>query len=268
MKPIPSVHSARVHLIVAHCSLLCLATVAWAQQATITLDDVNASTNTVVFAPADHYRSLGAVFTRDFPVYELGRIEPTFRPSWLAAGGTQSNAMPLTTTFDPRLSIDMTFVLPGTLTRATTDYVRALFGDGNLGTSIGTLEAFDLSGTLVASATATTPTTFWLPLEVSAPRIARVRFTVDVDGGAIDNITFNTPTNAAVPVMAIRVSEVELCWNSISNKMYQVQYRSELTTNAWTALGAPVQGNGSTNCVTDAVQLGQPQRLYRVEELP
>jgi hypothetical protein len=176
--------------------------------------------------------------------------------------------MPLTTTFDPRLYIDMTFVLPGTTTRSTTDHVGAWFGDANIGTSIGRLEAFDLSDTLVASVTATTPSTGWRLLEVTAPAIARVRFSVDSDGGAIENVTFNTPTNAAVPLLTIRVSEVELCWNSVSTKMYQVEYRSEVSTNIWTALGASVIGNGSTNCMTDAVLPGEPRRFYRVQELP
>lgn len=71
-----------------------------------------------------------------------------------------------------------------------------------------------------------------------------------------------------MPVVSLRVSQVEFCWTSRSNRMYQVRYRSVLTTNLWINLGASVQGNGSTNCVTDAFVPGQPQRYYRVEELP
>jgi hypothetical protein len=70
------------------------------------------------------------------------------------------------------------------------------------------------------------------------------------------------------PVVSVRVSQVDVCWTSRSNRTYQVQYRSALTTNVWTNLGASVQGNGSTNCITDAVNPNQPQRYYRVEELP
>lgn len=69
------------------------------------------------------------------------------------------------------------------------------------------------------------------------------------------------------PLVTIRVSQVEICWTSRLDRMYQVQYRSTFTTNLWTNLGAPVQGNGSTNCITDAVVPDQPQRYYRVEEL-
>jgi len=71
-----------------------------------------------------------------------------------------------------------------------------------------------------------------------------------------------------MPVAAIRVSEVEVCWNSVSNRNYQVQYRSTLTTNVWTDLGSPVAGNGSSNCITDQVPLGRPERYYRVMTLP
>jgi hypothetical protein len=70
-----------------------------------------------------------------------------------------------------------------------------------------------------------------------------------------------------VPVASLRVSPLEFCWTSRTNRMYQVQYRSQLT-NIWTSLGPPVQGNGTTNCITDAVIADQPQRFYRVAELP
>jgi hypothetical protein len=71
-----------------------------------------------------------------------------------------------------------------------------------------------------------------------------------------------------VPRTNVRVSQVEVCWNSRSNRSYQVQFRSAATTNLWTNLGVPVPGNGSTNCVLDAVPPGQPQRFYRISELP
>lgn len=71
-----------------------------------------------------------------------------------------------------------------------------------------------------------------------------------------------------MPTASIRVSEVEVCWNTASNRTYQVQYRSALTPNAWVDLGSAVAGSGSTSCLTDKVPLGQPQRYYRVLMLP
>jgi hypothetical protein len=66
------------------------------------------------------------------------------------------------------------------------------------------------------------------------------------------------------PLVTIRVSQVEVCWNSQSNVTYQVQYRSDLTNNLWTSLGDCILSTNSTSCVNDPIVLGQPQRFYRV----
>jgi len=68
--------------------------------------------------------------------------------------------------------------------------------------------------------------------------------------------------------LTIRVSSIELSWSSISNQPYQVQYRSELTTNLWKDLTAPVMGNGATNCLSDLLPPREPRRFYRVVLLP
>lgn len=63
---------------------------------------------------------------------------------------------------------------------------------------------------------------------------------------------------------SIRVSEVEIVWETVADKFYQVQYRSELTSNLWTDLVSPIQGNGTTNRLKDAVSVEVPKRFYRV----
>jgi hypothetical protein len=75
----------------------------------------------------------------------------------------------------------------------------------------------------------------------------------------VTQFTFEPP-----PLVTIRASQVEVCWNSISNLTYQVQYRSDLTTNLWTPLGDCILSTNSTSCVNDPIVLGQPQRSYRV----
>ena len=65
------------------------------------------------------------------------------------------------------------------------------------------------------------------------------------------------------PEMTIRVANVEVCWTSRADRMYVVQYRSELTTNVWTDLTPPIQGTGTNNCIMDPVPRGEPQ-IYRV----
>jgi hypothetical protein len=65
--------------------------------------------------------------------------------------------------------------------------------------------------------------------------------------------------------LTIRVSELELKWPSVSNQMYQVQYRSDVTTNTWMDLfGTNVVGDGTTIRFTEKVREGTPSRFYRV----
>jgi hypothetical protein len=92
----------------------------------------------------------------------------------------------------------------------------------------------------------------------------------DCPGSADIPLEFEHEKLVAVlmPTATVRVSQVEVCWNTTSNRTYQVQYRSTITTNAWADLGPPIPGNGSTNCITDNVVLGQTQRYYRVLTLP
>jgi len=68
----------------------------------------------------------------------------------------------------------------------------------------------------------------------------------------------------APPLVTIRTSQVEVCWNSQSNDTYQVQYRSDLTTNLWASLVDCIRSTNSTSCVNDPIVVGQPQRFYRV----
>ena len=70
------------------------------------------------------------------------------------------------------------------------------------------------------------------------------------------------------PSASIRVSQVELCSPTVTNVVYQLQYRSSLTTNAWVNLGSQIAGTGSNICVTDAVAAGQPRRFYRFITVP
>src|SRR4030095_1192270 len=74
------------------------------------------------------------------------------------------------------------------------------------------------------------------------------------------SLTFNYSAN---PVLSIRTSQVEICLPTESNRVYQVQYRSGLSSNEWNNLGGQITGNGTTNCLTDAVPSGAPQRFYR-----
>jgi len=85
--------------------------------------------------------------------------------------------------------------------------------------------------------------------------------TGDIRASHVSQFTFEPP-----PLVTIRASQVEVCWNSKSNLTYQVQYRSDLTTNVWTSLGGCIRSTGSMSCITDPIAAGQPQRFYRVAQ--
>jgi hypothetical protein len=68
--------------------------------------------------------------------------------------------------------------------------------------------------------------------------------------------------------LSIRCSQVEICWQSATNVIYQLQYQSALTGGQWTNLGAPIAGDGSRKCVTDPILEGEPQRFYRTATFP
>lgn len=76
---------------------------------------------------------------------------------------------------------------------------------------------------------------------------------------SVYQFTFEAP-----PLVTIRTSQVEVCWNSTSNLSYQVQHRSDLTTNLWTSLVDCVRSTNSTSCIYDPIVVGQPNRYYRV----
>lgn len=50
--------------------------------------------------------------------------------------------------------------------------------------------------------------------------------------------------------------------HQIRKERYQVQYRSELTSNAWVDLGTAIAGADRTECIADSVS--GPHRFYRV----
>jgi hypothetical protein len=77
----------------------------------------------------------------------------------------------------------------------------------------------------------------------------------------LDGVTVNA---IGAPLMSIRISEVEVCWTSVTNATYRVEYRSDLTTNTWVTLTNCVAGADSETCIYDKVLRGMPQRFYRV----
>jgi hypothetical protein len=116
------------------------------------------------------------------------------------------------------------------------------------------------AGWHVGTLTGPTPTATEFRTALSNIVALRIRgdFTGALDLTGLDNVTISESCPRAV----IEVSEVSVCWLSKPNTVYQVDYRSDLTTNMWTPLLTNAVGNGARMCVYDRVT--QPQRFYRV----
>jgi len=227
--------------------------------ATINFDDVAVPTTSSF--PSNHYVGEGAVFTVNFPVYNVCVAEPVCCSAFNSAGGSRSNAIYLTTCKDIR------FVVPGTSVPAVIDSFSARFFDAEIGSTAGTIEAYDQYGQLLDSVTGTTPTTNAVLLQVSSPGIAKVRLCTDGDKAYVDDMWFTTPESRLL--VSIRLSQVEICWPSLAESAYKVEYRSELTTNHWAdLLPTNIVATGSETCVFDDVPRGSPQRYYRVVKVP
>jgi hypothetical protein len=66
--------------------------------------------------------------------------------------------------------------------------------------------------------------------------------------------------------LSIYCTEFTVCWESVLDQRYQVEYHSP--GGAWTATGDAVVGTGATMCIVDKVPVGESQRLYRLVEIP
>lgn len=97
----------------------------------------------------------------------------------------------------------------------------------------------------------------------------RIDFVLSCDGGAaffeLESATLSYPTNGP-PELSIQVGDVDICWNTETNKSYQLEYQSPQTTNAWLPIGAAVFGSGSRTCIVDSIR-GQSGKFYRIREL-
>jgi len=141
-------------------------------------------------------------------------------------------------------------------------------GDNIMMTLSRTAGLWQLTWQNITTSTSGSSPTFSLPwLDASPDLYAGVLASSPSSGTFSGNIDSITVVPGPPPLLTIGVSQVRVCWDSESDAQYQVQYRSDLTTNLWTDLGAALPGTGTTICILDAV-LGQERRFYRVIETP
>jgi hypothetical protein len=84
------------------------------------------------------------------------------------------------------------------------------------------------------------------------------------DGFDLDDLTIATPQQVLPPTLAIRLSQVEICWDTVTNETYQLLYSTDLAQTNWLPLGGVITGNGLRYCTDDAIVPGNPQRYYKV----
>jgi hypothetical protein len=90
-------------------------------------------------------------------------------------------------------------------------------------------------------------------------------------GLAIDDLSFSASTQAGSPALPLTFQTTEsnlvLSWIGTSGQTYQIEYKDDLATNTWTALGGLQVGNGGVLSFTaDFSQ--SPRRFYRLKILP
>jgi hypothetical protein len=73
---------------------------------------------------------------------------------------------------------------------------------------------------------------------------------------------FDTPRLLSTQIS----TATEICWPSLSNSLYQVEYRTRLDTDQWLPLAQPVLATGTQSCVLDSTR-ASPRKYYRVRDL-
>lgn len=208
---------------------------------TINFDDFETS-GWVDFAESDRYRSVGIVFDAPIPIADVRAVEGDGPANFLFSpeiGGSAPNVLALNNVPVSQggaggvMEIEAYFVLPDTNTPAKTDQVEILVYDGNPGTNLGTIEAFDIDGNLVDEATAVTEQGHYgsvRVLSVSHPNISRIRLSVDADGADFDNLTFNdlTPIGVSGSVTGFQVLEVS-CQNQTTGQKIKLDPQEPVT---------------------------------------
>ncbi|OGV45944.1 MAG: hypothetical protein A2X46_07150 [Lentisphaerae bacterium GWF2_57_35] len=97
---------------------------------------------------------------------------------------------------------------------------------------------------------------FWA---VGAPMVARIDISVWSNWqGRVWSYGYTAPVAFTSTVR----TAVEIAWNAVSGRTYQVQYTTNLLANAWQNLGLPVQARSVTGSVCDTAYI--TNKTYRV----
>lgn len=84
--------------------------------------------------------------------------------------------------------------------------------------------------------------------------------------GTVAGIVFRLVPPTAISTLIVSNGVAALTWNSFTNGIYRIEYKSNLIDPAWTVLGSTLTSTGSTATLLD--HSTDPQRIYRVVLLP
>ena len=103
-----------------------------------------------------------------------------------------------------------------------------------------------------------------LRFQATAP-FSTLRFTDTNASVNIELVMDHVVVERVTPRLSIECSHVRVCWDSQTNRQYQLQFRSTATSD-WIDLGAPIPGTGAKECRVQ--EITETQRLFRVVTLP
>ena len=87
-------------------------------------------------------------------------------------------------------------------------------------------------------------------------------------GGAGVIYRLSVPLPLAFQKIVQTGSSINLTWSAAAGQIYQLQYKTDLSSTDWINLGGPVTASSSTMTVSDTIVPGSGQRFYRVVLLP
>lgn len=114
------------------------------------------------------------------------------------------------------------------------------------------------------------PASNWLNLTDAALSFGTNYIQLDF-AGLVNRTTYWAQINLENPALdqpelSVTVSQVQLCWTTLANRKYQVQFRTDFAGGQWTSLGNPVTAVGPKTCITEPVTA--TPRFYRIVTLP
>ena len=91
-------------------------------------------------------------------------------------------------------------------------------------------------------------------------------------GLAIDNLSFSATaqsilTPVPLTIQVFSATNLVISWPAPAGQSYQLEFKDDLASGAWTALGAPYLGTGVPFVFTNDTTLAT-QRFYRLRMLP